>query len=320
MKSSGCASRTIAGARVRRYCDGLRIATRPACVADVVPHTGGMRIRLSIVALAALISCGSCSFVQFAYNRADWYVVRKVAHYTCPDRRQRAMLRRLVSVLHRWHRRHELSRYARDLRRIAKHLERPVTRAAFDEAVSIVEKTYQRTMKGFSGAIAMYGAHLGARQVRCVQRATAKYQRERREKLGATPVRYRAEILRKIRDALDDWIGDLTATQLATLAASIEPQSKARAIAHESAERAARFIRLLQRDEPIERKRALLSRLATDRCALMSRSQCQRSKRRLARREEKLWQFARLLTAAQRRKLREKLLGYAADFEELAAE
>lgn len=265
--------------------------------------------------LAALLS--GCSSTRLAYNNASWLLTREIGKYACPPKKLRETLKRDMDQFLRWHRRHELPRYASALRRIARGLGSRVTRKLLEEIYATLEGARQRASRRAAKVLVRFGMSLGSRQAGCLAvKLQAGHKKRLVEMLGSRED-YLDRVTEKIVDTLEPWMGAPTKAQRALITGMIPPQPRARAVAAARYKKGLRLVAaIISRDRV--KKRAWLERWVTDPYALYTVQERTLLKGRDRRNRERLLPVARTLSAAQRKKLAGKLLDYARDFDVLA--
>ena len=272
---------------------------------------------LTTIAPLLLLAAG-CSSTKLAYDKADWYLEREVDRWLCPGDRDEAFVEREIERLHAWHRRHELPRYVKDLRRIARGLAGPMEREQVTDLVRSVTRARDRLMKRMRPPAVKLLSRLGRRQTGCLAlRVTVRY----KEALDEVKLE-RADYARKRRDKLvkgiERWVGDLDDGQRRRLARRfIDPPRTARNLATAHYNAGLRLLHLTAIKDPARRRARLRAALSTTRGLYNARERGlleARSRRMRAR----LWQLARMLSTAQRSTFRGKLLELARDFEVLS--
>jgi hypothetical protein len=272
-----------------------------------------------VLVLAAPLALSGCSAVRLAYNNADWLLRREIAKFSCPGEQQQAWLKQQIEGLHAWHRRQELPRYARTLRRLAAGLDRPLTRDWLEDVYGAVEDAVMRFVKRVQAPTVAYVSELKPSQVGCMARSMSK-RWEQNKRLFQKPHAVYVELQReKWEDRLDDWMGGFTPGQRAEL----DRRLTARKPIHRQMTTAwrnsgVRFLVLMVSKEPPQEHRRRLQKVMTRRYALYTSAE-----RRLAGRWERAnkqvtWAIASRMTADQRSRLKRSVLGLARDLDILS--
>jgi hypothetical protein len=274
------------------------------------------RIALALGLLAALPSAG-CSSVRIAYESASWFLVRELDKALCLEREQRAALRRSVDGFLRWHRQHELPRYSELLRRIARGLEKPVTRALLRETIDGLDQARRRAVQVAEAPLLRFGMSLGGRQAGCLAVAVARRRAENERDERANPEAHAARERRKLSERLEDWVGELSASQRALVARLTPSRDEAAAVSRARLNKWMRLVSALASRDPA-RKRGWLRAWIVEADGLYSEEERALIRRERTANEARLWQLLQTLDASQRGRLARKLGGYAADLEALA--
>lgn len=273
-----------------------------------------------VLGLAALL-LGGCGTTRLAYNNADWLLKRELIKHTCPmDTQQKWLNDQLVS-LHSWHRRTELPRYVRALRRLAGALGRPLTRQQVDAFYADLNGARQRFSRRLAGPAGAYIKGLSEPQIRCLIRQMHARGKKSKEELAKKDAAYVEAQWDKLEDRLQDWMGDLTAAQKAAAVRQIRarrPTHKQVATAWHNWGR--RLVALLRVPQPSVTRDRRIKAAMGDRFALYSPAEAKVVRRWETQNRELTWTVARLMTARQRKKLNKKLLGLAADLSALSRE
>ncbi len=273
---------------------------------------------LALVAVICVTCTSGCSSTRLAYNNADWYLVREIDKVLCPDSRQKEELERLVKGFFAWHRRHELPRYARSLRKVAGAVKRgPVTHKLLLEVYGILDGARVRATNRLKGPLVAFGMTLGRKQASCIAVKLAASRRERLDELKGSPAAYRVRHLKKMEDKLEPWIGDLDARQRRHLAALLPSQGQARATAQARFNKGLRFIAAVT-SPAADKKRSWLRAWVSDPYALYATKERKLMKGREVRNKRLILPLAQALSAKQRGRFADKVLEYARDFEALA--
>jgi hypothetical protein len=273
-------------------------------------------MRHALLALSAAALLSGCSSFRIAYNQADWYLVRQVSKYICPTTKQRAALARATESFLRWHRRHELPRYARAFRRVASALDRPVKKKLLLETYDLIDRARERASRRMEPAVVALGLRLGDAQARCLASKLATEQRKRLGELGGEES-YRRKHGEKVIDTFEDWVGALSAEQRAVSRSMLDSLPTARAVAVARLNKGLRLVGAL-RARDLGKKRRWLAAWVTDPFALYTPRERALMKRRHLRRREQLWRLVRTLSATQRKRFKDRLLAFARDFEALS--
>lgn len=283
------------------------------------PHRRARLARCWLVAALLLATLSGCSATRLVYNNADWLLQRELVKHTCPTEAQQDWLKLQLVSLHRWHRRQELPRYVRALRRLTRALDRPLTRPAVEALFDELDGARRRLSQRLAAPAAVYLEGLAAPQIACLVRQQQLWTTRLRRELRGPAEGYVARQRDKLEDRLDDWMGDLSLAQRG----AVDRLLRARRPAHGVVARAwsswgRRLVAVLRKAGPRLARTRRLRQAMTDRAALYSQREraavlaWSRSNRQLT------WAAARLMTATQRARLKLKLATLAKDLQALS--
>jgi hypothetical protein len=276
------------------------------------------RPQVSITIMLVVVwALTGCSATKLAYNQADWYLTREVSKVFCPTSEQRDALKREVVSFMRWHRRHELPLYAKDLRRLARGLERPVSRKLFDDAVAVVDRAWARAKRRLARPLVALGARLGTKQVACLAVKLRRDHDETLKELEASEDAFRARRADKVVDTVEKWVGDLSGSQRKKVRAAVGGRRAARSEARAQLNAGRRVAAVLGRRDA-SYKQTWLKAVFGRRYATFTTAERELMLRRDRRRRRMIRDLAVTLDASQRGRLKRKLLSFAEDFEALA--
>jgi len=271
--------------------------------------------------LFMLVLLAGCSATRLTYNNADWLLKRELIKHTCPTEAQQEWLSSQMKVLHRWHRQKELPRYARALRRLAGALNRPLAKPAVDAFFAEMEGARQRFNQRLSAPAGAYLEKLAKPQIRCLIRRLDRWNSKSRKELGRSDARYVEAQREKLEDRLDDWMGDFTNAQRSAVDRLIGARKQTHRQMVTAWHNWGRRLVTLMRDRKGAAPRAKrLQAAVRDRFALYSSAE-RKVVRRWERQSRELTRaVVRLMTPAQRKKLKEKVTQLATDFTALAGQ
>ncbi|MDX1514324.1 MAG: DUF6279 family lipoprotein [Gammaproteobacteria bacterium] len=186
------------------------------------PHAGFRERRFrrveprwpAVVALVLVAAAAGCSIARFAYNHADWLLLRELDAYTdlSPAQQARAAsrLRRQLEI----HRRTELPGYARYLRRVRLLAADGIS---VEDAAWIIETGHglaRHTIAGVIPAIAASLAELSPRQLAHLESHLAEANRNyRKEYLPGSREMRIAGRTRRTLSRIEHWTGELRPDQ-----------------------------------------------------------------------------------------------------------
>ncbi len=277
--------------------------------------------KLSRIALlcAAAATLAGCSATRLTYNHADWLLKRELIKNTCPSEAQQKWLSNQLAAIHRWHRRQELPRYARALRALAGALARPLKKPAMVSFFNEMDGARRRFSRRLAHPAGTYMEGLASPQVRCMIRQMSKKGAETLKETQLPRARYVEVQREKLEDRLDDFMGDLSKPQQAAadrlLAARRRTHQQMATAWHNWGRRLVKLLRVSK--APAARRKRLRAAMSS-RFALYSTAERKVVQAWDRQNRELTWAVARLMTPAQRGKLKKSLLGLAADFEALS--
>lgn len=276
---------------------------------------------LKLLACCCLLPLlAACSTTRLAYDHLDTLLRWQVSKYVDLDAQQQQYLDTELQQLWIWHRHTQLPSYAADLRQLATAAQAgPLSREQL-EAVSVkIRNDWDRIVEHALPDYTRAHVLLSDAQVAdMIRRIGAEIERRSRKSLKRSEPERRARLVERMDDTLRDWIGRPNARQRelveqwapqVQLATSEQTRGRLNSLDHYAAVLATRaqpgfeqrmreyFLGPHPADDPrslesVERRRWL----------------------------QLLADLSATLEPAQREHLCKKLLGYAADFEALAAE
>lgn len=272
-----------------------------------------------VLLLALAASLAGCSATRLTYNHADWLLKRELVKHTCPTEAQQKWLAGQLDALHTWHRRKELPRYVRTLRRLAGALDRPLTRPDLDAFFGEMGGARRRFSARLALPAGTYLEGLAAPQIRCVVVQMHKQGTRTLMTVQLPRRRYVEQQREKLEDRLEDWMGDLTKAQRSAadrLLASRQGTHRQMATAWHNWGR--RLVALLRdRKDRTSRARRINAAMG-DRHALYSVAERKVVKRWEKSNRDLTWAVARLMTSSQRGRVKKSLQKLASDLEWLA--
>lgn len=179
------------------------------------------RARPWVVAVLVAVLTGACASIsdtalEWGYEHADWLLTRKIDDYVSLDAAQSRALAQQLDTVGRWHRSHELTRYADLLERTAEHLggrlHEPQLQAAADDVRQRWEALAQRLVVDLTPLL---GTLDPAQRADIAQRFARDNERFHRALVGPgsdRAVRVRTE---ELVEHIERWTGHLTRQQRA---------------------------------------------------------------------------------------------------------
>jgi hypothetical protein len=273
-----------------------------------------------LAALATLAGCGSV--VRVAYNNGD-LALRMVANdYLDLESEQVELFKARFARLHEWHRREELPRYALALESAAQRVARGVSDDDVAWAIDTVRARYRalaaRAIDESLPLLATLKPGNLAALDRKLESGNRKYVSEYLSADGAANEKARSDA---IAGRFEDWLGHVSAEQRRLIAAFVHAQPQHLALRFEDRKARQRdFVQALrERGDPVrlrERLRGLFLDFESRRTREYARSSAEWQERLTG----LIVGIAGMATREQRDYAAARLMRYAADFRELAAE
>ncbi|MGM0576089.1 MAG: DUF6279 family lipoprotein [Myxococcota bacterium] len=221
-----------------------------------------MKQRTIAVAAALVLACLATTTIgcgtRFAYNHADDLVQRRIERSLDTTDEQESWLDRRLAEVHAWHREHELPRYVAFLRDARARAADGLTA---EEVASLHERVigfYRSLVRRVLPHVEAFLPRLSDRQLKHWAIHAKERLDDREEDLDVPSDERREDRLDTRRDALEDWIGDLTDRQEAMLAKQVaSTPDRAPERLRRDRERTAKLLRLLRADEHDEAEAAL---------------------------------------------------------------
>ena len=278
-----------------------------------VPAKMSQRPLLIALALLVLTLVSGCGQLQFAYDHARWAMVPKLKKIADFNDTQRLAIEAEFDKYMAWHRKRMLPEYARLLRQAAGLLTEDVALAAIRAQRAAWLQAWEATIRPVNPPMAKVLVELNDAQLLSMQSNFAEEDADARKDLAK---KSRDERLKqrddKLLDLLDDWAGGLTDTQRMSLQplvhklplredAMLEDRKRMRAdlLTRLRAHEAQANIEAVFQTWFIERRRTIDAQDGPLLDAFIHVAN-------------------RTLSATQRAQVRQTLLGYAKDCEQLA--
>lgn len=169
--------------------------------------------RALLAALALLLS--GCSAVEFAYNNAGAWVEWKADDYLELRDDQREELGTRVAAFFRWNRREALPEYARLADEAAARLERGASREDMVWGYDAVREQASVALGRAGDTLGDFLDRLEPAQIAHFERKLEEDNRRyARRFLEGTAAERRGQRLERLRHTLEDWLGELSDSQL----------------------------------------------------------------------------------------------------------
>ena len=281
-------------------------------------RAGPLGLALSLLLGAVLTT--ACTAPKLAYNRLDWLASWYVGKYVSFSAEQKQGFDADVEQLWVWHRREQLTLYARDLRELAQVSQQPLSSAALAVWVGRADAHWNRLVVKLAPAACAEMATFSAAQIAStLQRLDRNIARDAKQFTAPPVAVIRRESEQRLSRSLRYWLGDLDKSQRQRM----EQWNAQRELTYAdwldhrrlwrshfaqvlAVRKSTAFCGQLQQlfITTNQAEQGLGSRYDGDRAQLL----------------DFLAQFSATLSPQQRKHLRKELLELAAEFESLAAE
>ena len=176
--------------------------------------------RLPLIFVLLLVSCSTTSFI---YNRIDFLLPWYLGNYIELTRSQKQYLNELLIPFFRWHRSEELPKYLEIINSTKNILEGQVKPEGIATISSNVEKSWFRLEREVLVWMTPLVSNLNDEQIQSFLQVMQKKATEYENKnLGRSDNDYRQDIYEKIRDNLQQFMGELSQQQLTVVKTYIE--------------------------------------------------------------------------------------------------
>lgn len=175
--------------------------------------------RNAIVGCLALLGC-ACAAPHIAYQKLDWLASYKLGQYVDLDAAQERAFETDFRKLWDWHRATELPGYGEDLRELAQATQRPMSSAQVRAWAQRAEAHSQRLLeRAMDPACALLSSFDQEQRDSLLERIAHNIDEDAAEYLDAPEPDIRKQALKRIRQSLERWVGDLDDRQEAMLEA-----------------------------------------------------------------------------------------------------
>lgn len=275
--------------------------------------------RLALACL--LLAIAGCSGLKFGYNRLDWIASWQLGRFVDLDPEQKRLFGERFKVFWRWHRSTQLALYVRDLRELATLAEKPLSPAQVEQYLALSQDHAGRALQEIVPDTARVLRTFDDGQVRELLANMAERRQERAtESAGLTAEELREEAEEQMVKSLKRWIGPLTREQERRIRDWSSERQYAGTVWHQYQEAwASAFTETLShRQDPDFEQR--LSALFDN-----ARVPYTEEMEKVQQHNRRAWvglmaDLSASLDRRQREHFRERLVGLAADLEELAAQ
>ena len=278
------------------------------------------KIQIYIVTMVMMFLGLSCSTIKFAYNQADWLIVRGVTKAICLNDDQEELLEKEVDKLLVWHRKGELPRYVAEMRALADGLEKGVLdKTTFDSAEIFLKETQKRTISAIRPFAIELVMTMTPEQLACSCKKHEEKREERQEDLNLPLDEYKEERIEGIEKQMKRWLGSVTDEQKKLIPTMIVSQADAQKNSAIS-QKKRKMIHAILKSPQSGEKKIKIEALFADFESGLTEDEIAFRKQLGEDFKQKMWEFTQTMTPKQRTKLAKTLRGYAEDLEELSQE
>jgi len=272
------------------------------------------------VVLAAIF-CSSCSTsVKFAYNRADWFILRQISDFACLEKQQKNTLEGEIKGFMTWHRKEELPIYAKTIEDFASALEKgPLSTEDFEKMNSFLESTQKKTTDKIKNFGIDFVMDLSPEQISCSLEKFEKSSAERKKELEMDREKYLKKQKKEMIKQAKTWLGSVTDEQIALIDTVLAPQEEDK-LAQAASERKKEYMKKVLFMPRSEEKRKKLLELIDNPNAVYNDEEIVLMKKRRERSKEGFRKLSKTLTEKQRKHLAKEVRKYAKAFRELSQE
>ncbi len=273
---------------------------------------------LFIIIFAAFVFPSCRLGVKFAYNRADWFIMRQLSDFACLTKVQKDNIETEISGFMAWHRKEELPIYAKNLRDIATALEKgTLSKEAFENVYSFFEDTGRRTGEKVKDFGIEFVMSMPPEQIECSFENFEKRNEEKKKELEMSEKEFR----KKRRDSLiaqtRKWLGSITEEQVALADTMIPSLSEEKEVYAASQRKFEHTHKVLMMHNKKKKKREIL-KLNKEPYALYTERERTLVEKRRKQTREAIWKLSQTLTEKQSENLAKQLNNYAKAFEDLS--
>lgn len=275
-----------------------------------------MMRRLPQLLLICLLASG-CSGMRLAYGYGDWFLTREADKYLCLSKDQKATVRKDAARLMRWHKKHELPRYARALQRFADSLDHGMKRPALEAFSTALDEAWRRAVTRAAPRAAVHLRKPGAMHLKCLSDRLGERHKTSMKRFEKTGEEYARARLDKRLERLEPWLGTFTAVQREHLAKllPVDPaldrfNADARGRANQ------RFYQSLVAGKPMGPELLAFAKNPFYFYAPADRAKAERFRNGWV---DRVMAIGSVITPAQRAHLQKTLRGYADDIRSLSA-
>jgi hypothetical protein len=272
------------------------------------------------VILATLFGSSCSTSVKFAYNRADWFILKQISDFACLEKQQKNTLEGEIKGFMSWHRADELPVYAASINDFASSLEKgPVTKESFDNIFGFIESTQKKTADKIKNFGIDFVMDLSAEQISCSLEKFEKSAAERKKELKMDREKYMKKQKKEMIKQAKSFLGSVTDEQIAMIDTVLAPQEEEK-LAEAASDRKKEYMKKVLFMPKSDEKKKLLLELIDDPYAFYNEAEKELLKKRRERSKDGFWKLSQTLTEKQRVYLAKELRKYSKAFSELSQE
>lgn len=276
-------------------------------------------IVIILAGLMVLLFNSACSSsVKFAYNRADWFILRQVSDFACLEKTQKKTLQNEIKGFMAWHRSDELPVYAAAINDFATSLEAgPLTQESFDKIYGFIESTQKKTTDKIQNFGIDFIMDLSPEQIACSLEKFEKGAEKRRKELEMDRDKYMKKQKKEIIKQSKNFLGSVTDEQIAMVDTVLATQEEDK-LAEIASERKKEYMKTVLFMPKSDEKKVKIIELINDPNAFYNDQEKELMKKRMDRSREGFRKLSLALTESQRNYLAKELRKYSKVFSELA--
>jgi hypothetical protein len=173
------------------------------------------------IALFLLLSVAACSLATVAYNNADMLITYNVDDYFDLSGAQEEWLRARINKHMAWHRANELPQVRRVIEDARVRVDDGLTMAEIENGYANGRAMYLRVAEQMLPDIAEFLLLLEPQQIRFVEEKLASDNEKVAKEARGDEVKLKQKRVRRFEEQFKDWMGDLTAAQLAEINSAV---------------------------------------------------------------------------------------------------
>jgi hypothetical protein len=278
-------------------------------------------ILMIMAGMVIMLLNSSCSTsVKFAYNQADWLILKQISDFACLEKKQKNTLEGEIKGFMLWHRKEELPVYAATINEFAGSLEKgSVTKESFDKMNVFFELTQKKTTDKIKNFGIDFVMNLSTEQISCSLEKFEKSASERKKELEMDRDKYMKKQKKEMIKQAKSFLGSVTDEQIAMIDTVLAPQEEEK-IASEASDRKKEYMKTVLLMPNTPEKRTKIVELIENPYAFYNEKEIELMKKRRERSKEGFWKLSQTLTEKQRIYLAKELRKYSKAFSELSQE